>query len=104
MHIRVELDLAVTSLLGTIVIRRHLGVQLRAHFHLARPWSPDVSHSITCPFYFSKSFVRLICFNTIQPVAHHAKEEDCHLMRPHPPIIDGDNWSGMDWFLVVCAR
>jgi len=36
-HIRVELDLAVTSLLGTIVIRRHLGVQLCAHFHLARP-------------------------------------------------------------------
>ena len=31
---RVELDVTVTSLLGTIVIRRHLGGQLRAHFHL----------------------------------------------------------------------
>ena len=32
----VELDLMVTSLLGTVVIRSHLGVQLRANFHLAR--------------------------------------------------------------------
>jgi len=35
---RVELDLSVTSLLGTVVIQRHVGVggQLCAHFHLAR--------------------------------------------------------------------
>jgi hypothetical protein len=39
-HIRVELDLAVTSILGTVVIGRHLGGQLRAHFHLARTKRP----------------------------------------------------------------
>jgi hypothetical protein len=33
---RVELDLTVTSLLGTVVIRHHLGCHLGAHFHLAR--------------------------------------------------------------------
>jgi hypothetical protein len=35
---RVELDLSVTSLLGTVVIRRHLGgQQLCAHFHRDLP-------------------------------------------------------------------
>jgi hypothetical protein len=36
-HIRVELVLTVTLLTGTVIIRHHLDVQLRAHFHLARP-------------------------------------------------------------------
>ncbi len=37
----VELILAIILLLGTVVILRHLGVQMWAHFQLARTYQPD---------------------------------------------------------------
>ena len=72
---RVELDVTVTSLLGTVIIRRHLGGQLRAHFVVVENSESDITQGIACRFRFSKSLVRLICFNTIQPVTQHVKEE-----------------------------
>jgi hypothetical protein len=40
-----------------------------------------------------------LCNHTAQASSHHACTEDGNLKRPHPPIMDGDNW--MDWWLVV---
>ena len=62
---RVELEVTVTSLLGTIFIRRHLGGQLRAKFVVVENSESDITQGIACRFGFSKSFVRKIRFNTI---------------------------------------
>ena len=40
-----------------------------------------------------------LCNHTAQAPSHHACTEDGNLKRPHPPIIDRDNW--VDWLLVV---
>ena len=39
---------------------------------------------------------------SVHTVAQHVEEEDCHLMRPHPPIIDeiiGARWIGIGLFV-----
>jgi len=68
-HRRVELDQTVTSLLGTVVIRHHLGGHLCAQNHVVHSPPPDTTHPLTCRLHFSSALLRVKCFNTIQPAS-----------------------------------
>jgi len=84
--------MTVTSPTGTVLIRRHLGGQLRAQFHLARTRRPHNTHRNTWRFDISSPFPIQIRFNTIQPASQHTWAEDGYLKRPHLPSIGGDIW------------
>ncbi len=89
------------TVLGTVVIRRHLGGHLRAQNHTSCTWPHDNTQRFTCHVHFLLALLRLICFNTIQLALQHTRAEDGYLKRPHPPNNGGDIL--LDWWL-VCGR
>ena len=78
----VDLDLMVTTLLGTVFIGHHLGGQLHAHFHLARTWrltKHNTTHDgLTFHHHFQFKFVSTTW------------AEDGYFKSPHRPNVGGD--------------
>jgi hypothetical protein len=94
----VKRDLTVTSLLGTVLVRRHLGGQVCAQTYLAVQLLPDNTRHNTWLFNISSSFPFQIHFNTIQTASQHTWAEDGYLNCPHPLNIGRDIW--LDRWLV----
>jgi hypothetical protein len=93
----VERDLTVTSLLGTVLIRRHLGGQVLAQTYLAHTCYLT-THDATPDGSISHPHFRFKSISTIQTASQHTWAEDGYLNRPHPLNIGGDFW--LDRWLV----
>jgi hypothetical protein len=87
----VECDLMVTSLHGTVLIRRHLGGQVRAQTYLARTCYLT-THDATPDGSISHYHFHFKSISTIQAASQHTWAEDGYLNRPHPLNTGGDIW------------